>query len=581
MELVLLRRLVTELQPVLLGSRTDRVYAAPRYDVVVASTSGRRHLWISVEPADPHVCLRSVRPKSERRPLAFAMAARKWSRGRRIERLELVNEDRVLRIDWFGGGALIAELVPRRATAFVLDQQGGVVAVWNPRRGRPGVGELYSAPEPTRRAAVEDVTQGTWASLEELGDHRLRQELMRTVDSMAPLVADEIIFRWRRGDAALEEVTGQEIRRAVAPGPTTLYAAAPIEQLEEPANTAEPVLSAGPLEHRNTSHDMTFDTVTAGTRFFYDLRAGLQLARRVRAAVERAIEDRLSRLERKRRALVDTSGASARSAGLRRRADALLAAPHASVVDGVARVPDVYGDGGLVEVRVDPQLDLAANAQKLYRRAQRIEGAARRTTTGLAIIDREAGNLDALRESLDVMRGREEIQAVLDQALQAGLRVPLEQLRSAEAGTGRLVAERSSQAPPSLPGIMRLTTATGYEILVGRSAKGNDNLTRDVAAKHDWWLHAEGPGSHVVLRNPRRLEQPPPDALAAAAALAAWFSKGRSAAKVEVHWTQARKVRKPRGAPAGTVHMDEFHSFVVQPRAPAEVAANAGRPAEG
>ena len=102
MELVLLRRLVTELQPVLVGGRTGRVYAAPRYDVVVASSSGRQHLWISVDPDDPHVCVRAARPKSERRPPAFAMAARKWGRGQRIANLDLVNEDRVLRLDWHG-----------------------------------------------------------------------------------------------------------------------------------------------------------------------------------------------------------------------------------------------------------------------------------------------------------------------------------------------------------------------------------------------------------------------------------------------------------------------------------------------
>jgi len=422
------------------------------------------------------------------------------------------------------------------------------------------------------------VTPETWTSLAALDDQQLRRELMRAVDSMAPSIADEIIYRWRRGDRELADVAGREVERAATGGPPTLYSAAPLEQLRGPATAAELLLVPCPIEHRDSSHSMSFDSITAASQFYYDLRARLQLAHRVRMAVERAIEQRSTRLERKRRAVVDSGGASTRSADLRRRADLLLAAPRTSVVDGVARVPDVYGDGSLIAVRVDPQLDLAANAQKLYRRAQRIEGAARQAEAGLAAIAGELAELSALGKRVSAMRTREEAQAVLDQALQAGLRVPLEQLRSAEAGTGHLVAERSSRAQPDLPGIMRLETTTGHEILVGRSATSNDRLTREVAAKHDWWLHAEGPGSHVVLRNPRRLEQPPPDALAAAAALAAWFSKGRGAAKVEVHWTQARRVRKPRGAPAGTVVMDEFHSFVVQPRSPAAVAADPGRP---
>jgi len=580
MELVLLRRLVLELQPLLVGSRTDRVYAAPRYDIVVASNSGHKHLWISVEPEDPHVCLRTSRPKSKQRPPAFAMAARKWSRGSRVERIVLVNDDRVLRIDWQSGGALVAELVPRRATAFVLDQQEQVVAVWNPRRGRPRVGELYAAPERTRRAAIDDVPPSTWTDMATLDDRELRRELMRTIDSMAPSVADEIIFRWRRGEDEIAILATQEVERAATGGPPMLYSAAPVEQLRGPTSEAGLLLSPCPLEHRASSHGVPFDSVVAASESFYDLRARLQLEHRVRGTIERAIQERSKRLQRKRDAVADASESSTRSEELRRRADILLAAPHTSVVDGVARVPDVYGDGALIAVRVDPQLDLAANAQKFYRRAQRIEGAAQQATAELTKIETELGELDRLRERLGTMREPSEIQAVIGRARQLGLRVPLEQLRNAEAGTGHLVVERSSRAPSSLPGIMRVTTAAGHEILVGRSATSNDRLTREIAAKHDWWLHAEGPGSHVVLRNPRRLEQPPPDALAAAAALAAWFSKGRSAAKVEVHWTQARRVRKPRGAPAGAVLMDEFHSFVVQPRPPAEVAVDTHRPAD-
>ena len=576
MELVLLRRLVTELRPLLVGSRSDRVYAAPRYDLVVASSSGRKNLWISVEPDDPHVCVRAARPRSERQPPAFAMAARKWSRGSRIEQVELINGDRVLRIGWESGGALVAELVPRRATSFVLDEKGCVVAVWNPRRGRPGIGDPYAAPERSRRDAVAEVALDTWNELASLDDRDLRRGLMRTIDSMAPSIADEIVFRWRRGDGDLADVAGAELHRAATGGPPTLYSEEPIEQLRQIDNTSRLLLSPCPLEHRASSYSVSYDSVAAACQSLYDLRARLQLEHRVRVAVERAVDERSKRLHRKRSAVANRRKASERSAELRQRADLLLAAPHAAVVDGVTRVPDVYGDGSPIAVRVDPQLDLAANAQKLYRRAQRIDGAADQAEADLARTERELTELGALRDSIAMMRGSDEVEAVLSRAKRAGLRVPLEQLRSAEAGTGHLVAERSSQAEPNMPGIMRIATAAGHEILVGRSAKSNDKLTREIAARHDWWLHAEGPGSHVVLRNPRRLEQPPPDALAAAAALAAWFSKGRSAAKVEVHWTQARRVRKPRAAPAGTVLMDEFHSFVVQPRPPAEVAADTG-----
>ncbi|HET7746975.1 MAG TPA: NFACT RNA binding domain-containing protein, partial [Vicinamibacteria bacterium] len=77
----------------------------------------------------------------------------------------------------------------------------------------------------------------------------------------------------------------------------------------------------------------------------------------------------------------------------------------------------------------------------------------------------------------------------------------------------------------------------GFTILVGKGDADNDALTFRVADPHDFWLHVAGtPGSHVVVRNPDRLEELPRPVLERAAELAAWHSKSRGArGKVEVH----------------------------------------------
>ena len=111
-------------------------------------------------------------------------------------------------------------------------------------------------------------------------------------------------------------------------------------------------------------------------------------------------------------------------------------------------------------------------------------------------------------------------------------------------------------------------------IPVGRSARANEQLTHEIARGQDWWLHAGGPGAHVVLRNPERLEQPRPEALVAAAGLAAWFSRERSGGKVEVHWTQARHVHRVRGAPVGTAAMRQYRTILVSPTPPAQAGGS-------
>ncbi|XXX78608.1 NFACT RNA binding domain-containing protein [Sorangium sp. So ce134] len=115
----------------------------------------------------------------------------------------------------------------------------------------------------------------------------------------------------------------------------------------------------------------------------------------------------------------------------------------------------------------------------------------------------------------------------------------------------------------------RTLTFDGYEVLVGRGDDDNDALTFEIAEPHDLWLHVAGgtPGSHVIVRNPGRAEVPR-EVVERAAAAAAWYSKARGAAKVEVHVCRVADVSKPRGAPAGLVQLARWKSVRVRPEIP-------------
>ena len=112
----------------------------------------------------------------------------------------------------------------------------------------------------------------------------------------------------------------------------------------------------------------------------------------------------------------------------------------------------------------------------------------------------------------------------------------------------------------------------GFEVLVGKGDADNDALTFGVAEPHDFWLHVSGPpGSHVVVRNPDRLEELPRAVLERAAELAAWHSKARGAkGKVEVHLCRVADVSKPRGFEPGKVLLRKWLAVRVYPRSVAD-----------
>jgi predicted ribosome quality control (RQC) complex YloA/Tae2 family protein len=107
----------------------------------------------------------------------------------------------------------------------------------------------------------------------------------------------------------------------------------------------------------------------------------------------------------------------------------------------------------------------------------------------------------------------------------------------------------------------------GREILIGKGARENDDLTFHVATPEDFWFHvADYSGSHVVVRNPAKDKELDESVLLKAAQLAAYFSQARNSSKVEVHYTKRKQVTKPRRAKPGLVRLLEFKSVKVEPK---------------
>jgi predicted ribosome quality control (RQC) complex YloA/Tae2 family protein len=193
-------------------------------------------------------------------------------------------------------------------------------------------------------------------------------------------------------------------------------------------------------------------------------------------------------------------------------------------------------------VELDPKLAPQANVEKYFDRYHKLLRAADQLERERGLADERVAALSELISACgEPGADPESLEA---RAVTAGLLEALEKQR----------AKRVQKQAPRLP-YRRFVATSGAEILVGRNARDNDELTVRIARGNDLWLHtADGPGSHVVLRNPKNSE-PHPEDLLDAAHLAAHFSPFSAAARVAVHVARRKHVRKPKGAPAGTVQV--------------------------
>jgi|KBSSwiStaDraftv2_1062776.scaffolds.fasta_scaffold164862_2 predicted ribosome quality control (RQC) complex YloA/Tae2 family protein len=316
-----------------------------------------------------------------------------------------------------------------------------------------------------------------------------------------------------------------------------------------------------------------------------------------REAVRKAIERHAKKLARKVEALRGDLAEAKRATEWRRFGEALLAYAHQVPVRAKSvSLDDPRAHGRKLEIELDPAVSAPANAARYFKRAAKGERGQREIPQRIEATKREH---DELKSKLANAAGDdEEANLELERVLASLSASTREALRAPEPLPRRKLGLHADEAPkqgkqPTTPAPKRthkdipakfvpwrFRSKDGWDVLIGRSSEANDHLTLHMARPEDYWFHVHGgPGSHVVLRRGKGVNEPSKATLEEVASWAAFHSKSRTAGKVPVIYTQKKYVRKPRGAKAGTVIVEREKMLMVRPvEPPREQMADAVEP---
>ena len=236
----------------------------------------------------------------------------------------------------------------------------------------------------------------------------------------------------------------------------------------------------------------------------------------------------------------------------KRRGELLLANIANATRDGNrVKLKDYYSEGAPdIEIEVDENSSLQDEAARYF---------ARYTKAKRATQEIYARRIELTQTIKQLKERKTELEKIIDASDESALAL--------FEGSAKTQPAKNVKRKPAdkIPGVRRYRSSDGYEILVGRAAHTNDQLTFRIARPHDWWLHsADYPGSHVVIRSHTRSEIPH-RTIIEAAQIAAKFSQAGEDSKVSVHYTQRKFLSKPKGAAPGLVRMSTFRTIVVQP----------------
>jgi predicted ribosome quality control (RQC) complex YloA/Tae2 family protein len=552
-----------ELQTELTGGRIQQVVlpddASVGLEVYVHRQ--RRYLLLSARPGDGRVHLIAGKPRrgvAQETPLLLLL--RKYARGSILTTIVQPDPtERILHLTLdhpeHGVTTLVAEPMGRLSNLFLLNANGTILECVH--RVPPGdhaqrvllPGRPYTPPpRPPRLPPLDDGRPDYAAQLAALTIQPgpLWQAVNRGIAGASPTLGREVAWRVA-GDAGApaQAASVPALAHALAElwqplqdgswqpgvweeqGQIVGFSAYPVHF--RPGYTPAGSISVA-LERFAAARRPGDAAAGASTPGGSDPYAGLR--RQVAGQLARARR----RVERQLAALAGDIPDPETAARLRFEAEWLLALA-SQVAPGQTELVVDLGEGEPLRIALDPALPPVAQAQRRFKQAGKLDRAAAFAPQRRAQVEADLAFLAQLESDLALAENQPQIAAVVDE-LQRSRLLPQPPVRA--------------QPKPQPDALLRVYSPAGWEIVVGRNARQNEQVTFGVAQAEDLWLHAHGtPGSHVVVRSGG---QPVDDAtLRLAAQWAAYYSQRRGDHAVPVQVTRRRFVTRVPGGRPGQV----------------------------
>lgn len=342
----------------------------------------------------------------------------------------------------------------------------------------------------------------------------------------------------RRGGGAREEIKrGGTWSAPRAGGRTGPSEQEPFAFLDDP----DPADLSQAVEDWAAPREAASKEQRLGTRLLSDLRRRAKKERRLLANLEEELEGASRADELRLWAELIKQNLKTISKG----------APTATLTDWT------QGDGVEVTVPLEPTEPPLDTMNRYFKQAKKLDKSLPKVAARLGHAEERIASIEAMISEIEEAQDLESIVSLHEQAMSRGWAKAEPVPKGAVAPAARRPVQERRKP------YRRFVSKDGIEMLVGRTASDNDELSLRIGKGNEHWMHvANYAGSHVVIRFTG--DELPPETLLDAAVLAVHFSQARGG-RVEVHRTRCKYVSKFRGAKAGQVQLAKYRSVRVLP----------------
>lgn len=558
-----------ELQP-LVGARVDKVYQPSREEIVLSLRTfrdGGKKIVLSANSVSARLNLTEASFENPQQPPMFCMLLRKHLSSGKLTAIRQDGLERIVALDFectneigdIVTNTLIAEIMGRHSN-IILVRDGRVIDsikritddISSVRRVLPGI-QYETPPRQDRLCLLECAPEQVLEAVKD-SPERLCKKLTSVLEGVSPILTREIAWYSAKDvDIACSALTDSardrlkfilnRIKSALSGGECDFTVVSELggKKKDFCFINIEQYSTAMLVTHCDSANALLDGFFASQDRSERTKQRAHDLLKLLMNSYERVSR----KLELQKKELAECSG----RAVFRVRGDLINANIWRLEKGQTKAVLEDFTTGEPVEIQLDPRLSPAQNAQKYYTEYRKLDTAEKMLTDLIAKGQQELLYIDSVFDAVSRTDSESDL---------AEIRRELREQGYLKGGVRADEKVKKTSAP------LRFRSSEGFEILVGRNNRQNDQLTLKTAKAGDIWLHTQGiAGSHVIICTGGK--QPGEQTLFEAAQLAAYHSRGRSGSGVAVDYVPVKFVKKPAGSKPGMVIFTNNRTLFVTP----------------
>ena len=300
--------------------------------------------------------------------------------------------------------------------------------------------------------------------------------------------------------------------------------------------------------HLNLTKESSDPDINHALDSFYQYQSNQDWVRQKSSQIERVVKNEHKKLAKKIVKLQKQLDQAENSEGYRIRGE-ILNANLSQVKPGMTEIdlPNYYDNNQPLKIKLDAALSPARNGQKYFTKYKKLRDSIKHVKEQIKIAQDNLNYFDTIQTAIDNAEPQD-IDQINEELMNQGyIKKPQKPKRK------KKITEKN---------LNKFRISSGKTVLVGKNNLQNDWLTLKKANKTDIWFHVKNiPGSHVILQS----DQPTEKDILETAEIAAYFSKAKNSAHVQVDYVQDKRVKKPNGAKPGFVIYTGQNSIEVTP----------------